>query len=358
MSDERASGRERVPAGAPASSQRGGWLQAQPLSETTRSLFPLVLAIIGVGAFATAKSDTFLTLENFQNIFQQIVVIGVIAVGATFLLVAGQIDLSIGSGVALASIVGAKMLASGVSEGVVVIALLALLAGVGFLVGAVVSITKVQPFILTLGLLSVLVAIALIVSDLQPIVTGLAFAELSLDEYGPFPAPALIFVGLCLVGAFLLRFTRLGRNAYAIGSNEEAAYLAGVPVSFTKIALYTLNGALVGFAGIMFIARVGSGDPNGGVGLELEAITAVVLGGATLTGGRGTMLGTFLGVFLLGLISNALTIAGVPNSWERLVFGGVLIVAVVWAAIGQMRRSSNLPIHRQIRLALSRRQRG
>jgi ribose/xylose/arabinose/galactoside ABC-type transport system permease subunit len=327
---------------------------APRVSDSVIAMLPLLVAIVAVGAFAAVDSDKFLTLGNFQNIFSQIAVLGVLAVGQTLLLVAGQLDLSVGAGVSMISIVGATMIESGTSNGLVVVTMLAIGAAIGLFIGVVVTLTRVQPFILTLGLLGVLAGVALIISNNEPIVTGLTFANLSLQDFGPFPAPAIIFVGLCLVGGAILRFTRLGRNAYAIGSNEEAAFISGVPTGLTKIALYTLNGLLVGFAAIMLIARLGAGDPRAGLGLELEVVTAVVLGGATLSGGRGTMLGSFLGVFLLGLISNALTIAGLPSSYQNLVYGGVLMLAVVWAALEQMRRGSTMPLHRVIAQAISR----
>lgn len=324
------------------------------LSDSMLVMLPLFIAIVGVGAFAAAKSDNFLTLGNFQNIFDQIAVLGVLAVGQTLLLVAGQLDLSVGAGVSFISIIGAKMIEGGSSTGAVTLVMLVVGAAIGLLVGLVVAITRVQPFILTLGLLGVLAGLALIISSNEPIVTGLTFSTLSLGEVGPIPVPAVIFGGLCVLGGVVLRLTRLGRNAYAIGSNEEAAYISGVPTGLTKVWLYTLNGLLVGLAAIMLIARLGAGDPRAGLGLELEVVTAVVLGGATLSGGRGTMLGSFFGVFLLGLISNALTIAQLPNSYQQLVYGGVLIVAVVWAALGELRRASSLPLHRVVRQALTR----
>jgi ribose/xylose/arabinose/galactoside ABC-type transport system permease subunit len=329
-------------------------LALPPLSDAAIAMLPLLVAIIGVGAFAAAESGSFLTLGNFQNIFSQIAVLGVLAVGQTPLLVAGQLDLSVGAGVSLISIVGAEMIDGGTSPALTLIVMLLLGSGIGLFVGLVVAITRVQPFILTLGLLGVLAGVALIISNNEPIVTGLSYSTLSLHDLGPFPVPAVVFGGLCLLGGAILRFTRLGRNAYAIGSNEEAAYIAGVPVGLTKIWLYTLNGLLVGFAAVMLIARLGAGDPRAGLGLELEVVTAIVLGGATLAGGRGTMFGSFLGVFLLGLISNALTIAGLPSSYQNLVYGGVLMAAVVWAALEEMRRASSLPLHRVIGRAIAR----
>jgi ribose/xylose/arabinose/galactoside ABC-type transport system permease subunit len=324
-------------------------------SDAARSYAPLVIAIAGLIIFGTLKSDEFLTLTNFQNIFQQVSVLGVLAVGATLLMVAGQLDLSVGGATALISVVAAKLLTDGSSEVVTVIVAVALGLSIGLLLGMIVTVTRVQPFVLTLGGLSAFSGIALIVSDQQPIAVGFAFSDLSLGKWGPVPLPAVVFIGLCVIASLVLRFTRLGRSAYAVGSNEEAAFLSGVSVGRTKIALYGLNGMLVGVAGIMLLARLGNGDPNAGAGFELQAITAVVLGGASLAGGRGSILGTFLGVFLLGLISNALNIAGVPNSWERVVFGGVLMIAVVWAALGALKQRSGLPLHRQLAIALQRR---
>lgn len=322
------------------------------VSESLRALAPLVLAIIGLCVFGTLKSSEFLTVTNFQNVFQQVAVVGILAVGATLLMVAGQLDLSVGSGVSLISVVAAKMLSNGSSELTVILIAIGIGLGIGLIFGTIVAVTRVQPFVLTLGGLSVLAGIALILSDQQPISVGVALSGLSLNKWGPIPVPAVVFGGLCILGSVILRFSRLGRSAYAVGSNEEAAYLAGVSAGGTKIILYGLNGALVGVAGIMLLARLGNGDPNGGIGLELQAITAVVLGGASLAGGRGSMLGTFLGVLLLGLISNALNIAGVPNSYESVVFGGVLMIAVVWAALGMLKRTSNVSLWRQVAVAV------
>lgn len=301
--------------------------------EEARRLAPLLVAILAVGIYATTRSDTFLTLGNFQNIFQQIAVLGILCIGAMLLLIGGKIDLSVGSAVSLVAVIGAKLLEGGASQPVTAVLMVALGAALGVAIATVVVITAVQPFILTLGFLSVFSALALVISNNASISTGLSFSSLSIDEVGPLPVPAIIYLGLAVLGALLLRLTVLGRRAYAMGANEEAAYLAGVPLRRTTIALYAINGALVGLAALMLVARVGSGDPAGGAGLELQAITAVVLGGATLTGGRGTMLGAFCGVLLLGVISNALQISGVSSSWAQFVYGGVLIVAVVWAAL-------------------------
>lgn len=310
------------------------------LPDSVTALVPVVLAIVGVSIYAATRSDQFLTWANWQNIFQQVAVLGVLSAGTTLLMIAGQLDLSIGSGVALGSVVGAELITDGAADWIVVLAVVALLAAIGAVTGFVVAVTRVAPFILTLGTLSILSAVALLISNTRPIPTGLALSGLSLDEIAGIPLPAIIFVGLLLVVGAVLRFTRLGRNAYALGSNEEAAYLAGIPIVWTKVALFTLSGVTVGLGGILFIARVGSGDPTGGSGLELEAITAVVLGGATLAGGRGGVIGTFLGVMFLGVMGNALQLADVADAYEQLIFGLVLAIAVTWASLSELWRGS------------------
>lgn len=324
--------------------------------ETIVRIVPVVLAIVGLMIFGTVSSAHFLTLINFQNLFQEIAVVGILTIGMTILMVAGQLDLTMGSAVSLLSVIGAKLLVqAGWGEGEVVVGLIVIAVSLNVFVGAVIAVSRVEPFVITLGGLSVLAGVALILSNQQPIPIGLHFTALSLAAWGPFPVPAVILVSLFVLAALFLRFTRLGRAAYTIGSNEDAAYIAGVPLVRVKIMLFATNGMLVGIAGVMLLARLGNGDPNGGLGLELEALTAAVLGGAAFTGGRGRMLGSFLGVFLLGLISNALTIANVPSLYGQIAYGVVLMVAVVTTAIGDLRRKTNVPIRRQMTAALGRR---
>lgn len=323
----------------PGSRATGG-LARPRLTDTTRVVLPLLVAIVVLGAIATTQSEQFLTSRNLQNLVEQLSILGVLAVGATFLMVGGLLDLSVGSATTLVTIVFAKLVTGGASDGVAVVSCIALGVGMGAVTGAVVAYTRVPSFILTLGLLSVLASVALILSDQQPISVGLTLSSLAIDRVFGVPLPFVFFVGSLVLGGAILRYGRLGRNAYAVGSNEEAAFVSGVPIERVKIALYALNGVMVGLAGLLLVAQLGSGDPTAGVGLELQAIAAVVLGGASLAGGRGTMLGTFLGVFLLGLISNSLTISGVASYYQQMVLGGVLILAVVGTALLERRRGT------------------
>lgn len=310
-----------------------------------RRLAPVIVAIIAVAAFATVRSDTFLTVTNIQNLFQQIAVLGVVTIGTSLLMIGGKIDLAIGSAVSLVSVLGAKiMMEAGAPEIVTILAMIAIATLIGVAIGGAVVSTGVQPFIITLGGLSAFSALAYIVSNSRPVSTGLAFSPLALDNFLGIPLSALVFILLAIGMAMLLRFTGFGRRVYALGSNEEAAFLAGVPIKRTTVMLFGINGALIGVASVLLIARVGSGDPQGGVGLEIQAITAAVLGGATLAGGRGSMFGAFLGVLLLGVISNSLQISGVSSNWSVFVYGAVLIVAVTWAALREKALLKPTPI--------------
>ncbi len=310
-----------------------------------RRLAPVIVAIVAVGVFATVRSDTFLTVTNIQNLFQQVAVLGVVTIGTSLLMIAGKIDLAVGSAVSLISVLGAKiMMEAGAPELLTIVAMVAIGAAIGVLIGGVVVKTGVQPFIITLGGLSVFSALAYIVSNSRPVSTGLAFSPLALDDFLGIPLSALVYVLLAVLVALMLRFTTFGRRVYALGSNEEASFLAGVPIKRTTVALFAINGALIGIAAVLLIARVGSGDPQGGVGLEIQAITAAVLGGATLAGGRGSMFGAFLGVLLLGIINNALQISGVSSNWSIFVYGAVLIVAVTWAALREKALLKPTPI--------------
>lgn len=311
---------------------------ARRLSPATRDqltvVTPLILGIVAVGLYATLASPHFLSLANAGNIVRQFAVLALVAIAQTPLMIAGQLDLSVASATSLATVIGAMLLVGAVPEGVVIVIVIGTGVLIGLGTGVVVAYTRVQPFILTLGLLSVLVAIANVLSNNRQIsAPPPAFNYLSVGLVGPIPVPLVIVILAATAVAGLLRFTRLGRYAYATGSNEQAAYLAGVPTIRVKIVLYALNQGLVAVAGLILIGRLGGGDPSAGAGLELQAITAVVLGGAALSGGRGSVIGSLLGVLLIGLISNALNVAGVKQAYLQLIYGAVLMLSVVYSAL-------------------------
>jgi ribose transport system permease protein len=309
-------------------------------SENLRTYVPLLAAIVGLSIYASANSDLYLTSDNIKVLLNSVAVLGLITVGMTLIMVAGQLDLSVGAAATLASVVGAKLISNGSSTAVAIVIMLLVPMTIGWLVGMIVVTTRVQPFILTLGLLSVLQSISLIQTGQRPIPIGFKLSELDTTSFIGIPVAFWMFVVALVVGSVILHFTRLGRNAYAVGSNEEAAFLSGVPVGRVKVILFVLNGLLVGLGGLLLLSRLGAGDAASGQGLELDAIAAAVIGGASLLGGRGSMFGTFLGVMLLGVIANSLTLLDVSSFYQRLVLGSLLMFAVTATAIAERRRGS------------------
>lgn len=309
-------------------------------SDNISTYVPLIVAILLLGLYAAVHSDLFLTSPNISVLLDSVAVLGLLTVGMTLLLIAGQLDLSVGAGATLASVVAAKLIVGGTSDVLAVVAMLTLPVVIGIGVGVLVVKTGVQPFILTLGLLGALQSVALIQTGQRPVAIGSHLQSLDTSEIVGVPLSFWTFVVALLIGSAVLRVTRLGRNAYAIGSNEDAAFLSGVPVARVKIALFAISGLLVGVAGLLLLSSLGAGDASAGSGLELSAIAAAVLGGASLSGGRGSMFGSFLGVMLLGVVTNSLTLLDVSSFYQQLVQGALLMIAVVATAIAERRRNS------------------
>lgn len=311
-------------------------------SDNVRTYVPLLIAIIAMCVYGAASSDNFTTARNVRVLLDSVSVLGLLTVGMTLLLVTGLLDLSVGAGAALAAIVAAKVITHGGTDTVALILMLIVPMAIGLGTGILVVATGVQPFILTLGLLSVLQAISLIATGQRPIPVGFHLSAIETNNFiaSWLPLSFVFFTGALLIGSVILRFTRLGRDAYAIGSNERAAFLSGVAVGRIKITMFCVSGLLVGLAGLLLLSSLGAGDPESGSGLELNAIAAAVIGGASLLGGRGTMFGSLLGVMLLGVIQNALTLVNVSSFYQQLVLGGLLMFAVTATAIAEKRRGS------------------
>lgn len=308
------------------------------LKEHLQVYLPLVAIIVGLSLWANAANPAFLTEMNVQRMLVASSVLGILAVGQTLLLVGGQMDLSVGSMVSLTSVLAARLTQDGHTELVAVAACLLLGAVVGLMWGVMVSTLRVPPFILTLGGLALFSSVASALADNTPIPIVNSFGWLQTGDVLGQRVPVIICAACLVAGGLVLHFTRLGRNIFAVGANEEAAFLAGVPVTATKLAIYVANGALAGLAGVVFTGRVGAGDPRGGAGLELIVIAAIVLGGASLAGGRGSILGSALGVLVLGVVSSAMTFLNVPDTYNQFVFGLILIVAVSLTASVELRR--------------------
>jgi ribose/xylose/arabinose/galactoside ABC-type transport system permease subunit len=272
----------------------------------------------------------FLTVSNLLNIAQQTSINAIIAVGMTFVIITAGIDLSVGSIVAFSGVVMGSALQSGTSL------LLAILLGLGvgllcgLVNGVLISWGRLPPFISTLGMMSVARGAALLYTGGRP-VSGFSssFRWLSTGEVAHIPSPVVIMVVIYGIAHFVLRRTKLGRYTYAMGGNEEAAILSGVSVKAYKTGVYGLCGAFSGLAAIILTARLNSAQPIAGMMYELDAIAATVIGGTSLMGGEGTVLGTLIGALIMGVLRNGLNILGVSSFVQQIVIGSVIVVAVL-----------------------------
>ena len=305
-----------------------------PTRTFVRTIVPLVVAIVVLSVYSNSENPAFMTSANWQNILSQVCVLGILAAGQTFLIVGGQMDLSVGSFVSFIGVLAADRLSAGWSTESVVLISLAIGVAVGLVWGLTVAFLRVPPFVLTLGGLSVFASLALVLADNRPVpVLESGLIEIGFGEWFGYRAPAVILVVTFLVLGLVLHFTRFGRNVFALGSAPRASYLAGVPTKRLTVSLFVLNSTLAAVGGLVMMSRLAAGDPRSGQGLELSVIAVTVLGGAALAGGRGTMIGTFLGVLVFGVISASLTFLQVPGAYQSLVTGGILIFAVTVTAV-------------------------
>jgi len=273
-------------------------------------------------------SPVFLSPTNLFNVLKQISLTGILAIGMTMVIITGGIDLSVGSIIALVTV----LVAGNLEHGIFVAILIGLAAGVGIgiLNGLGITYGKIQPFIMTLGTMSVASGLAFMYSGGLPIsVTDKNFLQLGTGFIGKVPLPAVYFVILLVIAGIILRFTTFGRYIYSIGSNEEAARLSGVNVTKYKIAVYAISGLMAAISGIIFTAQMGIGTAVAGKGYELTAVAATVVGGASLFGGTGSMWTTFLGAAIIGSMSNIMNLNGVNPFIQTFLTGIIIIVAVL-----------------------------
>jgi ribose transport system permease protein len=274
----------------------------------------------------------FLSTGNLAGVARQTAVITIIAMGMTMVMVSGGIDLSVGSMMALAGVVGAFAMVAGAPALIGVLVCIAIGAACGFLNGSAISALKISPFIATLGAMGIYRGIALLLPDGKAVV-GLptSFGRLAEGNLlGLLPIPLFIVIIVALCTHFLLAHTRLGRYCYAIGSNVEAARYAGVRVSRYRIIFYVILGALTGLAGAIESARLVTGQPTAGEGYELRVIAAVVIGGGSLSGGQGSVTGTIIGALIMGVLANGANLLGISSFTQQIVIGAVIVLAVTF----------------------------
>ncbi len=291
-----------------------------------------LLALVAVyGLFLGLTPQTFGRAQNLVTMARQMSALGVVASGMTLVMILGGVDLSVGSAVALTTVVIASALKSGLGP----MAAVGLGVGAAALAGAVngglIAKLSLRPFIVTLGAMSILRGVAKGVAHEQKIDTDARGLDSLVSHGGALGLPPAIFVlaAVALAVAFALGLSRFGRHVVAIGSNEETARLAGVSVARVKILVYTLCGALAGVAGILEFATLTVGDPTDSSGLELDAIASVVIGGGSLAGGEGSVLGSILGALLMTVIKTGCTHLGLPNWVEQITAGAIIVVAAI-----------------------------
>jgi fructose transport system permease protein len=296
------------------------------------TLGPLIALLLAVIFFAT-QSDRFLSVQNFSLILQQVMVVGTIAIGQTLIILTAGIDLSCGMVMALGGIVMTKLaVGSGMNAYLAIVCGLLVCMGFGLVNGMLVTRIKLPPFIVTLGTMNIAFAITQLYSGAQTI-TDLPPAMTFFGNTVALGSAAFNYgtVFMVLMYAFMwwaLRDTQPGRHVYAVGNNPEATRLTGIATDRVLVGVYVLAGAFYGIAALLSVARTGVGDPNAGQTENLDAITAVVLGGTSLFGGRGIILGSLLGAVIVGVFRNGLTLMGVPSVYQVLITGVLVILAV------------------------------
>jgi ribose transport system permease protein len=320
------------------SHRHGKWLREA-------GVFIAFLVLCGLIAASSAR-EAFVSPGNLQNLSRQVALLGVFAIGEAMVIISGGIDLSVGSVIGIAGMLCARMFAEWRWPlAVAILVTLVIALGLGLLHASLIHYLRVPPFIVTLGSLSILRSLAQLMSNAMPIPTvgeGLASGGLEFLTNGRMlgiPVSVWLLLVLLIALELLMRRSRVGRYLYSIGSNEEAARLSGVRVFHTKAVAYGISALLAGVAGVLYVGYNGQGDPRSGAGYELNAIAASVVGGCSLQGGQGTLLGAVLGAAILNVILNGINLIIQKNAslWEGTIVGSVVVLAVLLNVVGRRR---------------------
>jgi ribose/xylose/arabinose/galactoside ABC-type transport system permease subunit len=291
----------------------------------------LLAMLILLGVILSMVSPYFLTATNLLNIGRGIAIVGIVAVGETIVIIAGGFDLSVGSTMAAAGMTAGWLVTQGVPLPLAFAVAILIGIVVGFANGTIISYARINPLIATLATLAIVRGVSYVISGgRELIISDPAFLTFGVGRVMGIPYIVLMLVATFLVFGWAMPRTLFGRYAYAIGSSAKAAQRAGVPVARWRIAYYVTCGALSALAGLVFVARTGNAQPSAALGIELDVITAVILGGTSLNGGRGRLSGTFIGLVLLGMVNNGLILVGVPAFWQQVVKGAILLTAVLY----------------------------
>jgi ribose/xylose/arabinose/galactoside ABC-type transport system permease subunit len=294
----------------------------------------LIVGFILIVIILSVSSPAFMKLSNLINIIRQVSVNGILAVGETFVILLGGIDLSVGSGVALAGVLAAGLQRYGLPTSIVMPAVFVIpvlvLSVAGFLNGWVITRFRVPAFVITLGMMTILRGFTFLYTDGKSIYNlPNWFRWMGQGDVHGIPVPILILVLVAIFGYIVLHHTRFGRYVYAIGGNEEGARLSGVRTKTITLWSYVICSACAGLAGVVLASRLNAGEPVAGSGYELDAIAAVVIGGTSLAGGQGAVLGTMIGALVIGVINNGLNLLNVHSYWQMVAKGIIIVIAVI-----------------------------
>jgi len=307
--------------------------------------YGIVVVLIALIVLFSSLSDRFLSASTLFTIMRQVSITGIISVGMTFVMLTGGIDLSVGAVAGLTSVVAAVLMVAGVPVLLACVICLLLAIGFGYINGFAVNVFNIPPLIGTLGTMTSLRGVAYLISNGVPVYgfpdSVKSFAQGSL--WGV-PYPVILMMAIFVLGSFILSRTRLGRYIYGVGGNEEASHLSGVSVTRIKYIVYCISGFLAGLAGLVLLSRTNSGQPSAGAGYEMDAITAVVLGGVLITGGKGNIWLVIVGVLIMGTLSTGMVMNNINDYVQQVIKGLVLIGGVAFAQFSQRVKSRNVVV--------------
>ena len=303
--------------------------------------YGIILVLIALCILFGMLSPVFFRFENIINIFRQVAIVGIVAVGMTFVILTGGIDLSVGSIIGVSSVFTAQLMLGGMSAPWAVVLTIATCSLFGLFNGVIVNELFIPPLVATLGTMTALRGVAFIISGGLP-VFGFSNTISSLGQgyLWIIPVPVIIMAITFVLGFVLLNSTRFGRYVYGVGGNEEATRLSGIGVKRIKILVYTISGFLSGIAGIILLSRLDSGQPTAGQGYEMDVITAVVIGGVSISGGEGNIGLVIAGVFIMGVLSNGMILLNINDYVQWVVKGFVLVAAVGFDRVSRHRKLS------------------
>ncbi len=293
----------------------------------------LIWVLLGLCVVATVLSPAFLNPANVTNVLRQIALYGIVSVGMTFVILTKGIDLSVGSILGVSAVLAALMIVAGLPVVVVVVAVLAMGTLMGAVNGLGITLGGIPPFIMTLGMMVMGRGLALTLANGQPVGLGARAADFMWLGRGAVlgvPVPVWVFVTVAAAAIYVLRYTAYGRQIYAVGSNTEAARLSGINVGLVTFSVYAISGFLAGLTALIFVSRLTVGEPTAGTGIELEAIAITVIGGTSLFGGEGGILGTIIGAAILAVLANIMNLVGISPFTQQIVKGAIIIGAVLY----------------------------